>query len=77
MKIEVNHQSKITSVWLTRQEQQDPDIKMQLGRLYVDCRARKYTVAVFNSGNRDLCQETSALLCYNRRKTVQIAGRGL
>lgn len=75
MKIEVNHQSKITSVWLTRQEQQDPDIKMQLGRLYADCRARKYTVAVFHSGGRDLCQETSALLCYNRRRSAEIAGR--
>lgn len=77
MKIEVNHQAKITTVWLTRAEQSDPIIKVQLDKLYTDCRAKKHTVAVFHSGERDLCRETSALLCHNRRKSAQLAARGM
>lgn len=77
MKIEIDHQRKITTVWLTRAEQEDPGIKAQLDSLYADSHAKKHTVAVFYSGGRDLCRETSALLCHNRRRAAQIAGRGM
>lgn len=77
MKIEVSHQAKLTTVWLTRAEREDPAIKAQLDKLYADCKSKKYTVAVFQSGRRDLCDQTSELLCYNRRRAAQIAGRGM
>ena len=77
MKIEINHQAKITTVWLTRAEQENPGIKVQLDSLYADCHAKKHTVAVFHSGGHDLCRETSALLCHNRRRSAQIAGKGM
>lgn len=77
MQIEVSHQTKLTTVWLTRAEQEDPTIKAQLDKLYADCKTKKYTVAVFHSGGRDLRDQTSGLLCYNRRRAAQIAGRGM
>lgn len=77
MKIEANHQNKLTTVWLTRGEQEDPAVQAQLARLYADCRAKKYTVAVYHSGARDLLEQTSGLLCYNRRRMAQLAGRGM
>lgn len=75
MKIEIDHQAMITTVWLTRAEQEDPGIQAQLDRLYADCRMKKHTVAVFRSGGHNLCRETSALLCHNRRQSAKLAGR--
>lgn len=77
MEIEMYHKAKIAAVWLTRQEQNDPAFQTQLESLYADCKAKKYTVALFRSGNSDLCQQTSSLLCYNRRRSAQTAGRGM
>lgn len=77
MKIEVSHQAKLTTVWLTQAEREDPAVKDQLSRLYADCQKEKYTVAVFHSGSKDLYYQTSGLLCYNRRRSAQIAGRGM
>lgn len=77
MKIETSHQARLTTVWLTRAEQEDSAIKAQLDMLYADCKSKKYTVAVFHSGGKGLCDQTSGLLCHNRRKTAQFAGRGM
>lgn len=77
MKIEVDHQAKITTVWLTQAEQENPTIKARLDKLYVDCHVKKHTVAVFHSGERDLYRETSVLLCHNRRQSAQLAGSGM
>ena len=77
MKIEIDHQSKITTVWLTKAERENTAIKVQLDRLCADCRAKKHMVAVFCSGDRELCQETSALLRHNLRRSAQMAGRGM
>lgn len=75
MKIEISHQDKLATVWLARGEQENPAVQVQLTRLYTDCRAKKYMVAVFHSGSRDLLEQTSGLLCYNRRRMAQLAGR--
>lgn len=77
MKIEVSHQDKLTTVWLARGEKENPAVQVQLARLYADCKAKKYMVAVFQSGTRDLLEQTSGLLCYNRRRMAQLAGRGM
>ena len=77
MQIEVNHKIKLTTVWLTREEQNDPAVKAQLDKLCADCKASKHTVAVFRSGKQDLYDQTSGLLCHNRRRVAQLAGRGM
>lgn len=77
MKIELQHQSKIAAIWLTRAEKEDPAVRTQLQDLCAELKGKKYTVAFFLSGDRDLCQETSSLLLYNRRRIAQLEGRGM
>lgn len=77
MKIEADHQNKLVAVWLMRGEREDPAVRAQLERLYADCKIKKYMVAVYQSGSRDLLSQTSGLLCYNRCRMAQLAGREL
>lgn len=77
MKIEVSHQNKLVTVWLARREREDPAVSVRLEQLYADCKVKKYMVAVYQSGPQDLLEQTSGLLCYNRRRMAQLAGRGL
>ena len=77
MKIEVSYQEKLTTVWLARGEQEDPAVQRQLQKLYDESKAKKYMVAVFHSGSQDLLRQTSDLLCHNRRRMAQLAGRGM
>lgn len=76
MKIEMCHDSKIASIWLTQAEREDPAVKAQLDALCADCKGKKYTVAIFHSGPRPIQDQTAGLLTYNRRKLARIAGRG-
>ena len=42
-----------------------------LQKLYAHFGAKKYTVAVYSSGNGDLFQDALALLRYNRRRIAE------
>ena len=77
MRIEVSHQDKLATVWLAQGEREDPAVKARMQTLIDDCKTRKYLVAVYQSGPRDLLSQTSGLLCYNRRRLAQLAGRGV
>lgn len=58
-------------VWLTNQEKQDESLKERLKNFYQQYREKKYIVAVYMSGEQDLMEETSALLCYNRKRLAE------
>ena len=58
-------------VWLTNQEKQDESLKEWLKNFYQQYREKKYIVAVYMSGEQDLMEETSALLCYNRKRLAE------
>lgn len=75
MKIEMDHVHKLTTVWLANGEGEDPQIKEQIRRLTADCKAKKHMMAVYHSGSKNLTDQTSGLLCYNRRRMVQLEGR--
>lgn len=77
MKIEVSHQDKLATVWLAQGERENPEVKARMQALVDDCKTRKYMVAVYQSGSRNLQSQTSGLLCYNRRRSAQLAGRGM
>lgn len=77
MRIEVSHQDKLATVWLARGEREDRAVRERLESLYADCKEKKYMVAVYQSGHRDLLSQTSGLLCHNRRWMAQLAGRGM
>lgn len=72
MEINVRDDRKIVDIWLTNEEQQDQAIKESLKPLYQQYKAKKYTVAVFLSGSRDLAEETDALLCRNKRRIAEL-----
>ena len=58
-------------VWLTNQEKQDESLKERLKNFYQQYREKKYIVAVYMSGEQDLMEETSALLCYSRKRLAE------
>lgn len=75
MEINVRDDRKIVDIWLTNEEQQDQAIKESLKPLYQQYKAKKYTIAVFLSGSRDLAEETAALLRYNKRRSAELEVR--
>lgn len=68
MEINVRGDRRIVEVWLTNQEKQDDSLREQLKDLYQQYREKKYIVAVYMSGDLNLTEETSALLCCNRKR---------
>ena len=72
MEINVRDDKKIVDIWLTNEEQQDQAIRESLKPLYQQYKEKKYTVAVFLSGSRDLAEETSALLRHNKRRVAEL-----
>lgn len=71
MEINVRDDRKIVEVWLTNQEKQDEALREQLKDLYQQYREKKYLVAVYMSGDLNLTEETSALLCYNQKRLAE------
>ena len=72
MEINVRDDRKIVEVWLTNEEQQDQTLRKKLNPIYQQYKEQKYTIAVFLSGHRDLAEETSALLCRNKRRIAEL-----
>lgn len=75
MEICVKDAQKFVEIWLTNGETQDAGIRERLDPLYREYRAKKYLVAVFESGGRSLADATSDLLCYNRKRLAQLEAR--
>lgn len=63
---------KIVEVWLTREEKKDIKLRERLKPLYQGYRAKKFLVAVFESGEQNLEELTGSLLGYNRKRVVQL-----
>ena len=72
MEINVRDNSKIVEVWLTREEKQDANLRERLKPLYQEYAAKKFLVAVFESGEQNLEELTGSLLGYNKKRTVQL-----
>lgn len=67
----VNDQSRMVELWLTKAEVEDPELRERLKPLYQKYRARKYLVAVFLSGEEDLYELTRDLLRRSRKKMAE------
>ena len=72
MEINIRDSSKIVEVWLTKEEKQDKYLRERLKPLYQEFKAKKFLVAVFESGEQNLEELTGSLLGYNRKRTVQL-----
>lgn len=68
MKIQVNNTVKLVSIWLTGEEGTDKALRNELKSLYAEYKAKKFKVAVFESGNNDLYDLTEALIKDNKYK---------
>lgn len=66
MKIEVNEQFRFASVWLTNEEKDDQQIRESLQPLMKEYQSKKYKFVVFESGSRDLLEQTKGLLSHNK-----------
>ena len=71
MKMNVRDDSKIVDIWLTKEEKENQELREQLKPLYKEYKAKRYLVAVFESGEEDLWDNTSQLLCTNRRRMAE------
>ena len=71
MEIHVRDGSKLVEVWLTNSEKRDRELRDRLRLLYREYRKKDYLVAVFESGEQDLAELTSGLLCDHRRRSAQ------
>ncbi|HJB99508.1 MAG TPA: hypothetical protein H9764_03555 [Candidatus Flavonifractor merdavium] len=69
--MEINEQSKMVELWLTREETNDLSFRESLTPVYQQYKARNYLVAVFLSGEAELYQQTRELLLYNRRRLAE------
>lgn len=73
MEMDVRDDKKIVEIWLTNAEKNAPGLREQLKDVYAEYKAKKYMVAVFESGSADLYQSTRDLLLYNRRRSAEKA----
>ena len=71
MEICVQHDKRILEVWLTRSEHSDTKLMTKLKPLCADYKKAGFCVAYFLSGDKDLLEETSALLCFNQRRAAE------
>lgn len=75
MELHLNRSAGIAEIWLTKEEWNAPCIKEGLKPLYKKLHADKLMPTVFLSGDKDLYDQTSALLCFNRKRIAEIETR--
>lgn len=67
MIIRYNDTARVAEVWLSRADQQNPEIRKKLARFCAEQKSRKYQVVFFESGTKSLVEVTKALLSFNSR----------
>ena len=71
LQMNVNENSKIVELWLTRAEKEDAAMPESLKPIYQKYKEQKYLVTVFLSGEEELYPQTRDLLLYNRRRQAE------
>lgn len=72
MELNVRNDSRIVEIWLTRDEKRDERLQRELKLVYQSFKGTGYTVAAFLSGDQDLTDTTSGLICRNRKRLAQL-----
>ena len=67
MLIRYDDKARVAEVWLSRADQQAPEIQKKLDRFCAEQKSRKYKVVIFESGTKDLVEATKELLYFNSR----------
>lgn len=71
MEIHVGDGGKLVEIWLSNSEKRDTELRERLKPLYREYREKHCLVAVFESGEQDLTELTSGLLCGHRRRSAR------
>ena len=71
MHMEIQDDQKLVTIWLTNQDQQNPEIPEILEPICRQYRDQNYQVAMFLSGKAPLYEQTRDLLLYNRRRLAE------
>lgn len=72
MEINVKDEKRMVEIWLSNAEKRDPVLRESLKGIYDKFKKKKYLVAVFESGEKDLYQGTLDLLAYNKRRCAEL-----
>ena len=72
MEINVKDEKRWVEIWLSNAEKRDPVLRESLKDIYDKFKKKKYLVAVFESGEKDLYQGTLDLLAYNKRRCAEL-----
>ncbi len=73
LEINVNDRQKLVQIWLTNAEKTDSRLQADLQLIYTGYKEKKYTVAVFYSGEQELYPSVRDLLIYNKRRCSELA----
>ena len=73
MEMNVRDDQKLVEIWLTNAEKVDPVLREGLKEIYAKYKTKKYMVAVLQSGQGDLYENTRDLLLFNRRRAAERA----
>ena len=63
---------RLVEIWLTNAEKKDQKLRESLKDIYKEYKKKKYLVAVFESGEKDLYEGTLDLLIYNMHRSAQL-----
>jgi len=66
MEMNVHDDDRIVEIWLTNEEKSNDGLKGLLQPIFNEYKQKKYKVAVFQSGGRDLADCTAGLLLHNK-----------
>ena len=72
LEIHVRDDRGLVEIWLSNAEKKDPSLREGLKGIYDKYKKKKYLVAVFESGERDLYPSTLELLAYNKRRCAEL-----
>ena len=72
LEINVKDEKRMVEIWLSNAEKRDPVLRESLKDIYDKFKKKKYMVAVFESGEKDLYQGTLDLLAYNKRRCAEL-----
>ena len=68
----VSDDKQVVEIWLTNAEKKDLTLREGLKDIYDMYKKKKYLVAVFESGEKELYQGTLDLLSYNKRRCAEL-----
>ena len=72
LEINVKDEKRMVEIWLSNAEKRDPVLRESLKDIYDKFKKKKYLVAVYESGEKDLYQGTLDLLAYNKRRCAEL-----